>query len=602
MSEMETNQKDPPKPDPISILSFRPSYLSASKDVVKPKPAVPETPEVEQNSNTTNNNNNNNNNSPNRFSSLNMFSNLPINTIDEKPTNIEQCVYTKKYLIGLRPPMTLQPSEGVVAMMKELEIWLEDDSISDSKRSLIRGKWDPIVKRPNNPKDKFEQFRSDIQLLLNKLTVEKFTPISEKLLDIIQKIEDYNLMLEAVSLIHNTVVIEYRFVSMYADLCKLISPKCKQVTTPDTNKQVTFRQLMLNKCQKMFEISTIPVPLSEQPDTEKRNKENHYALGNILFLGELFNRNLVPAHITEAILNLLLQKIIEGLNIEPEKGKLQTEGCCEKLCRLFCCVGKNLDLNYKTKPNVEKLVNDIKSLMRSAKLPMRLNFMLSDLVDLKQNNWVPRRSVEFPNTQLASSIIEAKPLASSPSEGGSLSTSTSTTTTTSTSTSSIANHNNTNPDLSTKIIVSRKIIGESNVSKNSNSILEKNIEEMIEYYLFKSSNISSALEFCANIQNGGLHQLVSHSIIYALEKNTLERLQILELLVKFSVMGALTSESLETGIKNVINILPELHQEYPLAYVYVGQVLSETISKKCISLENVRANVNANEFSKLKIQ
>lgn len=63
------------------------------------------------------------------------------------------------------------------------------------------------MKRPNNPKDKFEQFRSDIQLLLNKLTVEKFTPISEKLLDIIQKIEDYNLLAEAVNLIHNTVVI-----------------------------------------------------------------------------------------------------------------------------------------------------------------------------------------------------------------------------------------------------------------------------------------------------------------------------------------------------------------------------------------------------------
>jgi translation initiation factor 4G len=574
MSETEPNQKDPPKQDSVSILSFRPSYLSASKDVAKPK-VVPETSEPEQSS------------SPNRFSSLNMFSNLPINTIEEKPTNVEQCVYTKKYLIGLRPPMTMQPSEGVVTMMKELEIWLEDDSISDSKRSLIRGKWDPIVKRPNNPKDKLEQFRSDIQLLLNKLTVEKFNPISEKLIDIIQKIEDYNLMVEAVTLIHNTVVIEYRFVSMYADLCKLISPKCKQVIAPETGKAATFRQLMLNKCQKMFEVSTIPVTFSEQPDVEKRNKENHYALGNILFLGELFNRNLVPAHITEAILNLLLQKIMEGLNIEPEKGKLQTEGCCEKLCRLFCCVGKNLDLNYKTKPAVDKLVNDIKALMRSAKLPMRLNFMLSDLVDLKQNNWIPRKSVEFQNANLLvpSTLIETKPTLTEP-----------------TAPVSSPTANNVNNIDAPKVIVSRKIIGESNVSKSSNSILEKNIEEMIEYYLLKSSNISSALEFCANIQNGGLHQLVYHSIVYALEKNTLERLQILELLVKFSVMGALTSESLEIGIKNVINILPDLYQEYPLAYVYVGQVLSETISKKCISLDNVREGVNATEFNKLKIQ
>jgi hypothetical protein len=331
------------------------------------------------------------------FTSLNMFSNLPNSNIEEKPTNLEQCIYTKSFLVGLRPPMTSTLPELVVNLMKELEIWLEEDSNSDSKRTLVRGKWDPIVKRPSNPKDKIEQFRSDIQLLLNKLTVEKFTSISEKLIDIMQRIEDYPLMAEAVSLIHNTVVIEYRFVSMYADLCKLISPKCKTVTKED-GKPITFRQIMLNKCQRMFEMFTIPVTFLEQPDIEKRNKENHYALGNILFLGELFNRNLVPAPIVENILSFLLQKIIDGLNIEPEIGKLQTEGCCEKLCRLFCCVGKNLDLNYKTKSNVDKLVNDIKSLMRSAKLPMRLNFMLSDLVDLKQNGWMPRRSLEFQNS------------------------------------------------------------------------------------------------------------------------------------------------------------------------------------------------------------
>jgi hypothetical protein len=111
-----------------------------------------------------------------------------------------------------------------------------------------------------------EQFRSDIQLLLNKLTIEKFTAISEKLTDIMQKIDDYTLMAEAVSLLHNTVVIgmllfrdvsfiysthllEYRFVSMYADLCKLISPKCKSIVNTENGKTVTFRQILLNKCQ-----------------------------------------------------------------------------------------------------------------------------------------------------------------------------------------------------------------------------------------------------------------------------------------------------------------------------------------------------------------
>jgi hypothetical protein len=41
--------------------------------------------------------------------------------------------------------MTISPSENVVALMKDLEIYVEDD-ISDSKRPLVRGKWDPIVR------------------------------------------------------------------------------------------------------------------------------------------------------------------------------------------------------------------------------------------------------------------------------------------------------------------------------------------------------------------------------------------------------------------------------------------------------------------------
>jgi len=514
MSEEPSNlqEKEPAKTETSStLLSFRPSYMSASKDVItKPKPTQTETSEQSESpSNSTSPNNSNNSNRV--FTSLNMLSNLPISAIEEKPTNIEQCIYTKKFLIALRPSMAITPPESVITMMKELEIWLEDESISDSKRTLIRGKWDPIVKRPSNPKDKLEQFRSDIQLLLNKLTVEKFTPISEKLIDIIQKIEDYSLTAEAVGLIHNTVVIEYRFVSMYADLCKLISPKCKQVVNQENGKTVTFRQIMLNKCQKMFEMSTIPVTFLEQPDIEKRNKENHYALGNILFLGELFNRNLVPAPIIETTLSFLLQKIIDGLNIDPEIGKLQTEGCCEKLCRLCCCVGKNLDVNFKTKPNVDKLVNDIKALMRSAKLPMRLNFMLSDLVDLKQNSWVPRRSLEFQNSLQTMRPISTTDL---PLSSTNINNNVNTNVNTSSNVNNNTNNDSNNPN--TRVVVSRKIIGESNQSKPSS--LDKKIEEMIEYYLLNSSKITRALEFCITIQNGGLHELVYHSIIYALEK------------------------------------------------------------------------------------
>lgn len=83
--------------------------------------------------------------------------------------------------------------------------------------------------------------------------------------------------------------------------------------------------------------------------------------------------------------------------------------------------------------------------------------------------------------------------------------------------------------------------------------------------------------------------------------------------MKCSQLGALPSDSFEKGyvdcwcfspcshlrIKSVINILSELHAHYPIAYVYVGQVLSETTSKSCISLDNIIDGVNMIEFSKL---
>lgn len=67
----------------------------------------------------------------------------------------------------------------------------------------------------------------------------------------------------------------------------------------------------------------------------------------------------------------------QGLSIAGEAGRNQTEGCCEKICKLFLNVGKALELNPKSKAASEKLLQDVETVVQNSHLPMRHKFMLA---------------------------------------------------------------------------------------------------------------------------------------------------------------------------------------------------------------------------------
>jgi len=71
----------------------------------------------------------------------------------------------------------------------------------------------------------------------------------------------------------------------------------------------------------------------------------------------------------------------------------------ECLCKLLATVGRPLDQSVaKTRPLMEVYFQRIDALSKSAALDSRLRFLLKDLIDLRNNQWVERRKKEGPKT------------------------------------------------------------------------------------------------------------------------------------------------------------------------------------------------------------
>lgn len=63
----------------------------------------------------------------------------------------------------------------------------------------------------------------------------------------------------------------------------------------------------------------------------------------------------------------------------------------EAICQFFNTIGKQLDENPKSRRFNDVYFNRVKELTTNVQLAARLRFMARDVLELRSNNWVPRR-------------------------------------------------------------------------------------------------------------------------------------------------------------------------------------------------------------------
>ncbi|XP_049543367.1 uncharacterized protein LOC125956003 [Anopheles darlingi] len=175
---------------------------------------------------------------------------------------------------------------------------------------------------------------------------------------------------------------------MYAQLCKRIEKELE--TDIDKNKSSTFLQILLNVCRDKFEnrvqysekIINSESTLTDDLE-EKKNVAKQKILGNVKFIGELYKLDMLA----EPHLHKMLRSLFTN------KSSSTTEKNCEDmecLAQLIRTCGKNLDTELG-KQLMDQYFDRMEQYSHSPKFPPRIRFMLRDLIELRKNNWTPRK-------------------------------------------------------------------------------------------------------------------------------------------------------------------------------------------------------------------
>uniref|UniRef100_A0A672GFQ8 MIF4G domain-containing protein n=1 Tax=Salarias fasciatus TaxID=181472 RepID=A0A672GFQ8_SALFA len=173
-----------------------------------------------------------------------------------------------------------------------------------------------------------------------------------------------------VDLIFEKATDEPSFSVMYGQLCHRLAHMTVQMADK-AGSPVTFRRLLLNRCQKEFDRK------QEKLDSAASTAEREQLQEELEDL-----KMLTVAIIFSCTFQLL---------------KKQDEVSLEQLCTLLATVGKELDTN-RAKPKMDQMFNQMTTLIEERQTSTRIRFMLQDVVALKEKNWVPRKADQGPKT------------------------------------------------------------------------------------------------------------------------------------------------------------------------------------------------------------
>lgn len=106
-------------------------------------------------------------------------------------------------------------------------------------------------------------------------------------------------------------------------------------------------------------------------------------LGNVRLISELYKKGLVM----EKIMHACLRELLETGN----EADTPLEDNLEAACEVLTLAGKKLSESQKFAKHLPAYVSRLERFWNNTNLPSRIRFIIRDILDMKNNGWVPRR-------------------------------------------------------------------------------------------------------------------------------------------------------------------------------------------------------------------
>ncbi|KAK0226358.1 armadillo-type protein [Armillaria fumosa] len=298
------------------------------------------------------------------------------------------------------------------------------DPFASLKRSANR--WDRCLFSSSDP-DSPDVVDRKVRALLNKLTIEKFDSLSDQIITWANKSEKENdgrTLIQVIRLVFENAIDQALWSEMYARLCRKMVEEIKDDVSKNAEGEPVVggqlvRKYLLNRCQENLErgratkeaiaATTVSKAIEDESAAEKKGdgkeeivlySEEYYAaqkakrqsLGLVKFMGELFKLQMF----TECIMHECVKNLF--MNREGKDKKLLTNHeDIESLCVLLTTAGQLMDTT-KARAHMDVYFSRMKELTKSPKISSRMQFMLQDILELREQKWVSRNAPTVPTT------------------------------------------------------------------------------------------------------------------------------------------------------------------------------------------------------------
>ncbi|XP_055958558.1 eukaryotic translation initiation factor 4 gamma 1 isoform X2 [Patella vulgata] len=230
-------------------------------------------------------------------------------------------------------------------------------------------------------------------------SILKFKTLSKQVQEL--NIDTETRLKGVTGLIYEKAVSEPAFSAACARMCRSFM-QVKVPSDSEPGEKINCRIILLTKCQREFEKhEDVEIDLearqkkineAESEDVKKQLQEEmeiaattarRRSIGNIRFLGELFQLKMYTKQVMHDCVSKLLQS--------------KDEVDLECLSILLTTIGKELDTE-KAKCEIDQYFQEIQEIVREKKTSSTVRVMLQDVIDLRLCNWMPRREDNNPNT------------------------------------------------------------------------------------------------------------------------------------------------------------------------------------------------------------